>query len=371
MKKSKKAREHQKYENYWKLTLEYTDFKADNFNKTLSLIVKYIDKYEGDITSEVYQELQQELNLITPKVDMGSIRKAINQFLKLGFINNGMKSYHRKTKDFLNETDISRKKRIYSEILYDNASFSRSFSNYTETKELNFLIKTLEYCGSLTKDNLLALMFQDISKFGKGYVNLDELKEITDKTLNDKSFERKYNQVRYLYGLCKNVLSGIYTNTVGNITLDRDEQIQEYTIRKGRDPYKQRLYKYDLYRESYGKNRRIACYLEDIEYPVLIASHIKPYHICSEEEQFDVDNGLLLSKNIDYLFDQGWISFEDNGKVICSNNLDEKLKDILNNKCIDLKFLESEKRLKYLKYHRENVFDSNKEYKNVIKKVIY
>ena len=31
---------------------------------------------------------------------MASIRKAINQFLKLGFINNKMESYHKKTKQF-------------------------------------------------------------------------------------------------------------------------------------------------------------------------------------------------------------------------------------------------------------------------------
>ena len=297
---------------------------------------------------------------------MGSIRKAINQFLKLGFIDNHMKSYHRKTKEFLSTNDISRKQRIYSEILYDNASFDRSFTNYTNQKELNFLIKTLEYCGTLSKDNLLALMFQDISNFSKGYVNLDELDQITNQMFKDKCFDRKYNQVGYLFNLCKNALAGIYINKEGNITLDRDEQIQEYINKKGRDAYKQRLYKYDLYRESLEKNNKISCFLEDISYPVLIASHIKPYSKCNEEEQFDVDNGLLLSKNIDYLFDKGWISFEDDGKVICSKNLDTKLKNILDKQSIDSKYLESKKRLEYLRYHRENVYDENKDYKHAI-----
>lgn len=46
---------------------------------------------------------------------------------KLGFINNGGKSYHYLTKDFLKETDKDRKRELYSRIVYDNASFSRSF----------------------------------------------------------------------------------------------------------------------------------------------------------------------------------------------------------------------------------------------------
>lgn len=350
----------QMYENYWSLTLEYTDFNGEGFNKTLELIVKYIDKYNGNISSEIYQDLQEELNKITPKEDMVSIRKAINQFLKLGFINNYMKSYHRKTKDFLNEKDISRKKRIYSEILYDNASFSRAFSKPSNTNELNFLIKTLEHCGSITKDNLLALMYQNINYYPKGYVTLDELKIITDESIENNTSERKYNQRDYLYGLCKNILSGIYINQSGNITLDKDEQIEEF-VRKGRDAYKQRLYKYDLYRECVSINNKVVCYIEDISYPVLIASHIKPYRYCKEEEKFDVDNGLLLSKNIDHLFDQGWISFNDDGSILYAEKLDEILKKKLKTYFLDKKYL-STKRLNYLKYHRENIFDKNKNY---------
>lgn len=350
----------QMYENYWSLTLEYTDFNGEGFNKTLELIIKYIDKYNGNISSEIYQDLQEELNKITPKEDMVSIRKAINQFLKLGFINNYMKSYHRKTKDFLNEKDISRKKRIYSEILYDNASFSRAFSKPSNTNELNFLIKTLEHCGSITKDNLLALMYQNINYYPKGYVTLDELKIITDESIENNTSERKYNQRDYLYGLCKNILSGIYINQSGNITLDKDEQIEEF-VRKGRDAYKQRLYKYDLYRECVSINNKVVCYIEDISYPVLIASHIKPYRYCKEEEKFDVDNGLLLSKNIDHLFDQGWISFNDDGSILYAEKLDEILKKKLKTYFLDKKYL-STKRLNYLKYHRENIFDKNKNY---------
>ena len=44
---------------------------------------------------------------------------------------------------------------------------------------------------------------------------------------------------------------------------------------------------------------------------VLRASHIKPWHLCTNDERLDVDNGLLLTPNLDALFDTGLVSFDD------------------------------------------------------------
>lgn len=357
----KRARKNQRYEDYWKITLEYSDFSEKKFNLTLKTIVDYIDEFNGDITHERYKELQEKLNKLIPKKDLASQRKTINQFLKLGFINNECKSYHKKTKYFLQEKDVSRKKRIYSEILYDNASFKRSMTNPTSEKELNFLIKTLEHCGSLTKDNVLAMMFQDIKNYPKGYLTLEEIKKLTEQITNENAIDRKYNQIRFLWSICTNILTGVYKTSENRITLDKQEEIKE-SLKKGRDPYKQRLYKFDLYEESKIKNNKIACYYDGISYPVLIASHIKPYASCNESEQFDVNNGLLLSRNIDQLFDAGWISFTDDGVVLCADNLDENLKNKLKENTLNKKFLCSPKRLEYLKYHREKVFTQNNKY---------
>ena len=49
---------------------------------------------------------------------------------------------------------------------------------------------------------------------------------------------------------------------------------------------------------------------------VLRASHIKPWRDCSNSERLDVYNGLLLSPNMDTLFDKGLISFEDRKSVV-------------------------------------------------------
>lgn len=50
----------------------------------------------------------------------------------------------------------------------------------------------------------------------------------------------------------------------------------------------------------------------------LLASHIKPWKVSTDQEKLDGNNGLLLAPHIDYLFDRGYISFTDLGDLIVS-----------------------------------------------------
>jgi hypothetical protein len=50
----------------------------------------------------------------------------------------------------------------------------------------------------------------------------------------------------------------------------------------------------------------------------LRASHIWPWRYCSNRERLDGNNGLILAPNIDWVFDQGYISFRCNGRVVIS-----------------------------------------------------
>lgn len=351
----------QVYEKYWEITLEYSDFSSELFNECLQIIVDFIDNNDTSIyTKELYKELQSRVYKFNPKCDFASVRKSINQFLKLGFINNHFTSYHIKTKDFLSANDKEIKRRIYSEIMYDNASFSRSATNESNDNEINFLIKTLEVCKTLTQDNLMALMTCDVSQ--ADFIDKASLDTLTTEILNIKFDKRKYNQRNYLWNICKEVLVGIYIDSNGSLTLEEPNLVEQQQIKGSRDPYKQTLYKYDLYNESMLLNGKISCFVENLKYPSLIASHIKPFAECSENEQFDANNGLLLSKNIDHLFDKGWISFDDKGNIMCCQNLEKPLQDYLSQKQLDKKYLNS-KRLSYLKYHRENIFNNNLTYK--------
>ena len=58
----------------------------------------------------------------------------------------------------------------------------------------------------------------------------------------------------------------------------------------------------------------------------------------------------------DALFDKGLISFDDNGKILISKELNEEEQALVNineDSCISIV---SDKQKKYIKYHRENIF---------------
>jgi hypothetical protein len=54
----------------------------------------------------------------------------------------------------------------------------------------------------------------------------------------------------------------------------------------------------------------------------LVASHTKPWRDSDNTERLDGENGFLLTPTIDHLFDKGFISFENNGKLIVSPRAD-------------------------------------------------
>ena len=89
---------------------------------------------------------------------------------------------------------------------------------------------------------------------------------------------------------------------------------------------------------------------------LLVASHIKPWRESNNFERLDVFNGLLLLPNYDKLFDKGYISFDNKGKITISKYLNEKELKILNvnpeTKLINIENKHNE----YLQYHNENCF---------------
>ena len=88
---------------------------------------------------------------------------------------------------------------------------------------------------------------------------------------------------------------------------------------------------------------------------LLIGAHIKPWSKSNDKEKIDEYNGLLLAPNPDKLFELGFISFEDNGKIIISSKLSNEDFAKLNiDKDLVINF--KEEHLKYMKYHREVKF---------------
>lgn len=91
---------------------------------------------------------------------------------------------------------------------------------------------------------------------------------------------------------------------------------------------------------------------------LLRASHIKPWRDCSNQERLDPINGLLLHPTLDHLFDSGFITFDDNGKILMSGKLSKKDAEILHI-AQNSNLRKMPHRLKkFMHYHRENVFKS-------------
>lgn len=90
----------------------------------------------------------------------------------------------------------------------------------------------------------------------------------------------------------------------------------------------------------------------------LVASHIKPWSQSNHQERLDVNNGLLLCPNHDALFDKGYISFNESGKIIISDSLNDATNIFLNiNSNMTIKLNESQ--IEYMKWHRKEFFKKN------------
>ena len=106
------------------------------------------------------------------------------------------------------------------------------------------------------------------------------------------------------------------------------------------------------------------CPICNINIPhMLIASHIKPFRDCAHiYEAVDHNNGLLLCRNHDYLFDQGYFTFDEKGYIIIGeellsmDNLTSSY-NLMKNFRLPKKLL-TENRMKFLAYHRTHIFRS-------------
>ncbi len=364
VKYTKRAKKDQQYDSYWKLTVEYSDIHGTFFNNVLHLIVKFID--DNNLVNDACdakknKELQSMVNRINPKEDMGSVRKSINQFIKLGFVKPGYKGYHPLTRKFLNCTDKKERELIFTQIFYEAGSLNSSYNNdSTDSREVNFLLKTLAYCGSLSKEDLIGLMVTDVSKYERGYLLPDELIMQYQYALSMNFDENKYNQIEYLIGFLKYMPELSYERG----TLEFKDKISVVAgndvVGGKRDPILMRIYRKLLYEESesiYGKHICYACHLP---WKGLVASHIKPLAVCIKQQEmleaYDKNNGLLLSPNIDAYFDKFDVTFNADGSIVMGKNIPYEIKDIIKDYRLNEVVL-TEDRKKYLEYHRK-IFSS-------------
>ena len=87
----------------------------------------------------------------------------------------------------------------------------------------------------------------------------------------------------------------------------------------------------------------------------IIASHIKPWADSNDRERLDHYNGLPLVATLDSLFDNGLISFNDDGAMIIKVNKRE-WKALGLNEGMRLLRRPQQQMHKYLSYHRNYIF---------------
>jgi hypothetical protein len=128
-----------------------------------------------------------------------------------------------------------------------------------------------------------------------------------------------------------------------------EQKKPNYTERKGLVTSRvgQGWYRQEILKKWGNKCSISGCSLTEI----LISSHIKGWSESNEDERLDPDNGILLSPNIDSLFDKHLISFQDNGSIMISNKVSKEDLEYLGiSNSVKLKVDDGMK--KYLLHHR-------------------
>lgn len=150
---------------------------------------------------------------------------------------------------------------------------------------------------------------------------------------------------------------------------------EEKTIesRKGQARWRNTLAEYSL-TLSVGDTSKVICPFTGIEvaYPaeatLLRASHIKAYAKCknadgsiNNEEAYDIDNGFLVTANVDALFDKYLITVRPDGVLVTSKTISDTLvfDDLRIQRKIQPEFI-SEKKKEYLQYHYKMFLEREK-----------
>lgn len=368
---SKRPSQTQRYENYWKLTLEYSDIHGEQFSTTLELILYFIDtnwhELNAGYSSKLYKDLQSNIEKIYPKVDSASTRKSINQFVKLGFIEPYLKGYKNEAVSFLNATSDEERELIFSEVYYKYSSFNSAVTkDDTNTRQINFLLKTLMYHPKqqLTKNEIIALMTVDISKVRKGFLTYEELQRNIAKADQIEFISRKYNQVNYFSNLLPYIPGIQVAPDKSLISYTEDATVQlSHTIDVSRDPTMFRIMKEKIKQESKEIYGAVLCYLTKREQKGLVVSHIwrssDALREMNIEAAYDPNNALILEPTTDQYFDKHDMTITREGNPAFNSKMPDGLVDSLIYLKIDDEIL-NPSRQKYLDIHVQNFAEKNK-----------
>lgn len=240
-------------------------------------------------------------------------------------------------------------------------SFEQYFIN-EQSDFYNYMIDQNMFKNRKTyRDYIIRLKY--VSKFFRldKSLNQEMVNDIVNHLKRTIPERDKYNSLRGV----NDIVSGLnrfleYVNSDYRKKLDDSILVEEQNIRKNvqlgtteREALIKSRIGQGLFRQLLIKYWNGCSVTQCHTYPLLVASHIKPWRKSDNKQRIDVFNGLLLTPNLDKLFDLGYISFGKTGKIICSEFLtpsDRKIFGI--DTRIVLRRIE-EQHIPYLTYHQE------------------
>ncbi len=231
-----------------------------------------------------------------------------------------------------------------------------SIENENEFKEF---MKELGPRSKNSRDNYISWL-RYLSKQGFNIDrNIIETKEIIDQlklTKRKKYTDKKdYSNFKSAINKYKEFISSFFDGIVSDLNkIESDKNLsptEKVVLKKAR--LGQGKFRRDII-GLWGK-----CSITEVDnVEFLIASHIVPWKEANNEERLDPYNGLLLAPNYDKLFDKGFISFEECGKIILSKKLDRRIYERMGIQQSDKLYKIFNETIIFLRRHKEH-FKSN------------
>lgn len=268
-------------------------------------------------------------------------------------INNSIQRIRMDVNDHDYENIINSGLNVKEEPLFDIYKYHKRILSDTESIELEKEIIRLENLRGKVIDNR-----NEIICCRYGVSEKKTLKKNPPHYIGVYSFDNflKILDILALNPINVNISSNEEVSRMANEIREIEKELDTLNI-KGEDKLtivKTRVNQ-DKFRDMLLKKHKkcVLCGVSNKSF--LRASHIKPWSESNSDEKTDTENGLLMCPNHDLLFDQGWISFDDQGKIIISDHIDDNDRIFMNiNEKMQISV--SEKSKDYLEYHRNNVY---------------
>lgn len=342
----------------------------ENLNRNEKLFIKYLNVKIQQIPSSLLNYLNYSsidrliydlkhsispfLNDLTLD-DMNEGRKVTSEIISAVVdnfnIQKGMYDVHNRLYNYVIKAEVNSNAELYSnkwivenkEIEYvleqtkiNSGSIKNSRINNSIKKSINNNIKNNFY-----------LFVRDSSKNEKLYTFKGAFKALS-LNLNSKSIRLIKKEAIDIQDDLRSSVEGIIDESTKNPFYEKFKLVEQ----------KQRIGQ-KLFRELLlFKYSNMKCAICDVNSPEhLIANHIKPFSDCNLDEAVDPNNGLLLCPDHNHLMDKGYLTFNEEGKIMLSIKLPQELiSEFRLNGFLDNKYSFDKNTHKYIKYHNEKVF---------------